>query len=220
MYEKVNGEQLSPKTYRPEIPDELDAIVQRATRRDLPQRYQTWGDFAYDLASFLNLNDKRNEKINTEKIDALRATPFFEKFGEIELNEVLHFSKWRKVSKGTSILKEGDFGNAFFILTAGIAKVLKSGRIVSFLHKGDCFGEIKRLPNSAYLRTTGVEAGTDCVLFEIDLDVLAKTSLACRFQFDEAFLHLLLKRLDSANTRISKLLGPEEDFGISVKAAE
>ena len=220
MYEKVNGEQPPPKTYRPEIPDELDAIVQRATRKDMPQRYKTWGDFAYDLASFLNLNDKkRNVRFNTEKIDALRATPFFGQFGEIELGEVLHFSKWHKVSKGTSILKEGHVGNSFFILTTGIAKVLKSGKIVSFLHKGDCFGEIKRLPNSVYFRTTGIEAGTDCILFEVDLDVLATATLVCRFQFDEAFLHLLLKRLDSANTRISKLLGPEEDFGTLVKAA-
>jgi serine/threonine protein kinase len=218
MYEKVNGEQPPPKTYRPQIPDELDAIVQRATRRELSQRYQTWGDFAHDLASFLNLNNVQgNARFDAEKFDALRSTPFFDQFSENELLEVLHFSKWHKVSRGTSILKEGDAGNAFFILTTGITKVLKGGKIVSFLHKGDCFGEIKRLPGSAYLRTTGVEAGTDCVLFEVDLDVLAKASLACRFQFDEAFLHLLLKRLDLANTRISKLLGQEADFGTPVK---
>jgi hypothetical protein len=51
-----------------------------------------------------------------------------------------------------------------------------------------------------------VSAETDVILIEIKLDVLAKASVECRFQFDDAFLYVLLKRLDMANTRISRLL--------------
>jgi serine/threonine protein kinase len=210
IYQIVSGEQPSPRAFRPEVPEALDAIVQRATRKDLSQRYQTWGDFARDLAAFINQGDAgRND---AEKFNALRATPFFERFSDAELREVLQFCKWRSVSNSTPILKEGSMGNAFFILTHGVVKVIKGGKIIGFLHKGDCFGEIKRLPGSTYVRTTGVESGSDCVLFEIDLDVLDKASLECRFQFSEAFLHLLMHRLETANTRISKLLGPHESY--------
>ena len=45
---------------------------------------------------------------------------------------------------------------------------------------------------------------------QVGLDLLAKTSLECRFQFDEAILYVLLQRLDAANTRISKLLAASE----------
>ena len=173
---------------------------------------------AADLSSFLNLNDNGQEVIfDAEKFDAMRRTSFFEKFSDVELWEVLHLSKWHKVRKGASILNAGDMGNTFFILADGVAKVLRNGNLVDFLHKGDCFGEIKRLPDSDYLRTTGVEAGTDCILFEVDLDVLEKASLECRYQFNEAFLHILLRRLNSANTRISKLLGAKEYSGVPVK---
>jgi hypothetical protein len=46
----------------------------------------------------------------------------------------------------------------------------------------------------------------------LGLDDLAQASLECRYQFSEAFLHVLMKRLEIANTRISKLLGPQEHY--------
>ncbi|MGA8864951.1 MAG: serine/threonine-protein kinase [Gallionella sp.] len=218
FHQIVNSEQTPAGVHRPDIPGKLDSIIQRAMRRDLSRRYQTWREFAADLSSFLNLNDNGQEVIfDAEKFDAMRRTSFFEKFSDVELWEVLHLSKWHKVRKGASILNAGDMGNTFFILADGVAKVLRNGNLVDFLHKGDCFGEIKRLPDSDYLRTTGVEAGTDCILFEVDLDVLEKASLECRYQFNEAFLHILLRRLNSANTRISKLLGAKEYYGVPVK---
>ncbi len=220
FHQIVNSEQTPTGVHRPDIPEKLDSIMQRAMQRDLSRRYQEWSEFADDLSSFLNLNDNGQEVIfDAEKFDAMRRAPFFEKFSDVELWEVLHLSKWHKVRKGVSILNAGDTGNTFFILADGVAKVLRNGNLVDFLHKGDCFGEIKRLPESDYLRTTGIEAGTDCILFEVDLDVLEKASLECRYQFNEAFLHILLKRLNSANARISKLLGAKEYYGVPVKPA-
>ncbi len=212
IFQIANGEMQTPKFIRPEVPDELDAIVQHATRKNLMQRYQHWADFANDLAAYLNKNKKeRNEIYDAEKFGALRATAFFEHFSDGELWEVVHFSQWHKVRPGAVILREGDMGNAFFILTDGSVKVMRQGKTLGLLHPGDCFGEIKRLPHSQYKRTTGVEATTDCVLFEVDLDALAKASVECRFQFSESFLHILMKRLEIANTRISKLLGQQQD---------
>ena len=211
MYEIVNNDQPPPRAHRSDIPEELDAIVQRATRKDLSQRYQSWGEFARDLEAFLQLGKKAPEPAyDVQRFHALRNAPFFENFSDAELLEVYHLGKWHETGSGTTILQEGEMGNALFILITGIVKVVRNGRVVAFLHKGDCFGEIRRLPNSLYTRTTGVETGTDCILFEVGLGQLAQTSLECRFQFDEAVLYVLLQRLDAANTRISKLLAGTE----------
>jgi serine/threonine protein kinase len=213
IFQVVNGEQQTPKFIRPEVPDELDNIVQHATRKDLRQRYQNWAEFANDLAAFLNKNSKeRSELYETEKFGAMRATSFFEMFSDAELWEVVHFSKWHKLAPGSTILKEGEMGNAFFLLTDGTVKVLRNGKTLGMLHQGDCFGEIKRMPNSTYRRTTSVEAANDCVLFEVDLDALDKASIECRYRFSESFLHVLMKRLEMANTRISQLLGQQAHF--------
>ena len=210
IYQIVSGEQQPPKMIRPEVPDALDDIVQRATHKNLAQRYQTWGDFARDLASFINR--KNAVPVEIQRFDSLRATPFFADFGDAELHEMLQISKWHKAINGMPILKEGSVGNSFFILVEGLARIIKGGKVIGVLHKGDCFGEIKRLPGSTYVRTTGVESGADCLIFELGLDDLAKASLECRYRFSEAFLHVLMKRLEMANTRISKLLGAQEYY--------
>ena len=221
FYQIAHGHPSPPKDFRPDIPEELDAIVQRATQKDLSLRYQTWGEFAEDLTTFFTcMPIAQTEIYDTEKFSTLRMLSFFESFSDIELWEVLRFSRWHKEDKGASILNEGDHGNAFFIVANGIVKVRRKGQVLNFLHKGDCFGEIKRFPGSTLLRTTAVEAGTDITLIEINLDTLEKASSECRFRFEDAFLRILLKRLDAANSRISKLLEQQFDKTSAGKLVE
>jgi len=207
LYQIMHGDPPLPRTLRPDIPEELDAIVRHAMQKDLSKRYQTWGEFTRDLVHFFSSNaEVQAEIFDTEKFDTLRSLDFFKNIGEIELWEVLRISDWREVHKGECILHEGDQGREFFILASGVLKVMKQDCVLNTLHKGDCFGEMKRFPDSNFSRTTAVLAETDATLIGINLDVLAKASVECRFQFDDAFLYVLLKRLDMANTRISNLL--------------
>jgi CRP-like cAMP-binding protein len=62
------------------------------------------------------------------------------------------------------------------------------------------------LSGSDAKRSTDVLAKSDVKLIEIDPDVLKLASPNCRYQFSDAFLHMLVKRLTVANTRISRLL--------------
>ena len=207
LYQIMHNDPPPLKNFRPDVPEDLEAIVRRAMHKNLSQRYQTWGEFTRDLVHFFNRNTgAQAEVFDTEKFDSLRSLSFFKNVGDIELWEVLRISGWRKVRKGECILKEGERGQAFFILADGSAKVMKEGHLLDRLQKGDCFGEMKRFPDSNYVRTTSVLAETGATLIEISLDVLIKASVECRFQFDDAFLSILLKRLDAANTRISSLL--------------
>ena len=207
LYQIMHTDPPNPRTFRPDIPEELVAIVQHAIRKDLLQRYQTWGEFTHDLVHFFSSNaEVQAEIFDTEKFDTLRELDFFRDFHDIELWEVLRFSDWREAQKGECILHEGSQGHEFFILAGGKLKVAKQGRVLDALRRGDCFGEMKCFPGSNFSRATAVLAETDATLIGINLDVLVKASVECRFQFDDAFLRILLKRLDDANTRISDLL--------------
>jgi len=207
LYQIMNGEPPPLKTFRHDIPEQLETIVRRAMQKDLSQRYQTWGEFTHDLVDFFSFNaETQTEICDTEKFDILRSLSFFRNVSDTVLWEILRISNWRKVPRGECILREGDRECAFFILASGMVKVTRQGHALNMLKKGDCFGEMKRFPDRNYLRATSVFAGTDATLIEINLSVLAKASVGCRFQFDDAFLYTLLKRLDDANTRISSLL--------------
>lgn len=208
IYQIMNVEAQPASTFRPAIPPELDAIILRAMQKDLSRRYQTWDEFAHDLVSFLS-NKKvvaQTEMFETEKFDTVRSLAFFKDFSDVELWEVLHVSQWCKISGGERILSEGAEGRTFFILASGEVNVLKRGRLLSQLQKGDCFGEMAHLSEHGFRRTTDVEAKTDVTLIEIDADALERATPGCRSRFDGAFLRLLVKRLDVANTRISHLL--------------
>ena len=213
IYQIMNIEPLSVSLFRPETPPELDAIVLRAMQKDLSQRYQTWDEFAHDLVTFFSHHvSVEAEKISdTEKFETLSSLGFFRNFSEVELWEVLRISEWRKVKQNERIISDGDTGRTFYILANGTVKVLKQGRLLSLLHKGDCFGEMAHLSEHEFTRSTDVVAKSDATLIEISPEVLEKASAGCRSQFEHSFLRMLVKRLAVANTRVSYLLNDQEN---------
>jgi serine/threonine protein kinase len=214
IYQIMNVEPQPASKLRPGIPPELDAIVLRAMQKNLSRRYQTWDEFAQDLVSFFSNNVVTHAEIfDMEKFDTLRALVFFKNFSDVELWEVLRISEWQKVRKGKLILHEGEQGREFFIIGNGVVKVIKRGLLLSILSRGDCFGEMAHLSERDFVRTTDVVADSDVTLIGINPDGLERATTGCRFQIDDAFLRLLVKRLDVANTRISHLLSSFEWTG-------
>lgn len=212
IYQIMNIDPPPPSTFRPEAPHALDAIVMRAMHKDLKQRYQTWDEFAHDLVAFTsNTVEDHQETYDTEKFDTLRSLGFFRNFNDVELWEVLRICEWRHVPQEERILSEGEEGRTLYVLAHGTVKVLKQGRLLSLLHKGDCFGEMSHLAEREFLRTTDVVAKNEVTLIEVNPDVLEKASAGVRYQFSDAFLRMLVKRLAVANTRISHLLNDHGD---------
>jgi len=210
IYQIMNLEPPPPSTYRPEITPDLDAIVLHAMQKEPNGRYREWEDFANELVHFFSTEAPTGKQIfDTEKFSILRDLTFFKIFSDVELWEVLHFSEWRKLEKDESIIKEGDEGSAFYIIASGTVKILKSGRLLNLLHKGDCFGEMMVLEESDSKRTTDVTSKTEVTLIEVKPEVLEKASAGCRFKFSDTFLRILVKRLAIANTRISHLLADD-----------
>ncbi len=212
IYQIMNIDPPRPSMYRPEIPPALDAIVLRAMCKDIKHRYQQWDEFARDLVAYIAESVEPEAKIfDTEKFDTLRSLPFFHNFSDVELWEVMRISVWNKFHKDERIITEGDSGRHFYILAQGTVKVLKQGRLLSLLNSGDCFGEMAHLSDKDSKRTTDVVSKTDVTLIELDPEVLEKATQGCRYQFSNAFLHMLAKRLAVSNIRISHLLSDTQD---------
>jgi serine/threonine protein kinase len=210
IYQIMNIPAPAASMFRPDIPPELDAIITRAMHKDLALRYQTWDQFAQDLVIFFSNSIATPAEIfDVEKFNMLRTLVFFQNFSDVELWEVLRISRWRKIHQGEYVLREGDPGHTFFILGHGTVNILKQGRLLGTLYKGDCFGEMAHLAEREFLRTTDVVAESSATLIEINPAALEKATSGCRFQIDNAFLRLLVKRLDSANTRLSHLLSDQ-----------
>jgi hypothetical protein len=207
IYQIINIDPPSPIEVRPDIPPRIDAIVMRALHKDTARRYQTWEEFAHDLATALGAEEKPGQGFaESEKFDTLRGLEFFRQFSDVELWEVLRIASWNRYPREAVLIRENDIGSSFFILISGEVRVMKQERQLNVLGAGECFGEMAYLGKQKFQRSASIVARSDIAVIEIRAETLARASELCRHHFHGAFLELLVDRLVKANVRLSQLL--------------
>lgn len=206
-YQIQTAAPLPPSALRPEVPACLDAIIARALRKAPEERFPSWQEFAHALAAAFHDEDvaalSDSQIGDSEKFALLRPLDFFKDFADVELWEVLRFSRWQHFNRGDVLLREDEPGDCFSILVTGQVKVVKQRRLLDVLAAGECFGEMAYLSPERGTRSADVVAAGDGMLIGIGTEALAKASPAVRHAFDRAFLRILVERLDFANTRLT-----------------
>ena len=205
MYQITTVEPAPPSSLRPDIPPALDRIVKLAMHKELDRRYQSWDEFAHDLAEAFRVEHlaRRREVADSEKFNTLRGMPFFKEFTDAELWEVMRISHWEDTQPGTQIMREGEEGEFFCILASGTVQVTRQNRLLTILEAGECFGEMAYLSRASNQRTADVHAMSKARVITIRCDRLAESSDACRHRFDRAFMDILVGRLSAANVRLT-----------------
>lgn len=205
VYQICNSTPPPPSTFRSDLRSSLDAVVQRAMQKDLSARYQSWEEFSVDLAQAYR-NRRLTDRVRTpdiEKFETLRALPFFAEFSDIEIWEVVRFSRWEDISTGTQLMREGEEGDTFVILLDGEVRISKQGVVLDILGPGDIFGEIAANTPSLHGRTADAVAQTGVRVAIASRNALRHASDACRMHFYEAFLSLVSRRLAATTNRVA-----------------
>ena len=206
VYQIINTAPTPVGQLRKDIPAALDGIVSKAMAKDIDERYQTWAEFAHDLAqAFRNKAVKAptREFAESEKFDTLRALSFFGDFTDVEIWEVVRFSQWRNVPPSEVIMHDGEAGDFFCFLAEGELKVTKNGKILNLLTAGDCFGEMAVISKATQLRGADVVALTESKVITVRGETLKRASESCRMHFYQSFLEVLANRLTLANQRLA-----------------
>jgi len=207
VFQIINVDPPPPSIFRPEIPTPVDQIVKKMLQKRLESRYQTWDELAQDLVRvFNNLQTPEQPVPDTEKFNTLRRLEFFRNFTDVDIWQVLHIANWHRVPAGTTLIREGETGTSFFILSSGEVRVTKSDRVLNILKAGECFGEMAYVGRRPFKRSASVASVNDITVIEIKADALNAATDSCRHQFTAAFLELLVMRLESADVRLSQLL--------------
>ncbi|AMS32382.1 MAG: protein kinase domain-containing protein [Betaproteobacteria bacterium] len=197
MINKILNEDPTPiRSIRPDLPEPIVKIVEKAMAKDPAKRYQAWYDMASDLAdTFPQLEKYSFEISSVEKFNALRKLEFFKDFRDAELWEVLRGAMWENHAREESLLLEGDVGHAFFIIVTGQVKVMKDGQLLNVLRDGDCFGEMAYLSGDKARRSATISAVSEVQLIKIQDVQLEHLSEACQLRFNRVFLRTLIERL-------------------------
>ncbi len=181
--------------------------MHKAIEKDTKKRYSKWADFGADLASCAMPSEKKATSItDSEKFNTLKDFPFFADFNEVELWEVLHISEWGKVPTNSVLVKEGDVGNAFYLITEGEVYVTKMDKWLTELKKGDCFGEMAYIDQANSRRSATIVSAMPVTFIKIDANALEKASDNLQLKFNRAFLKILVKRLAFTNKELASLV--------------
>jgi serine/threonine protein kinase len=203
-YAILNTEPMRPSTLRPELPPLLDKIVMSAIHKEPAGRYRSWLDFGKELSqAFTTLRLVGDTLSDSAKFNELRQMPFFEGFGDVALWEVVRIGAWKKIAAGTVLMREGDHGESFYLLIAGEVGVTLSGKQLSTVKPGGCFGEILYFAEHVQRRTTTITALGDVTVIEIKADALRAATDACQVSLNKAFMRVLIERLMQANVQLA-----------------
>jgi CRP-like cAMP-binding protein len=71
--------------------------------------------------------------------------PLFSRCGKRELALVARHAEVLEIADGATIIRQGQAGDAFYVLVSGTAVVRRNGRKVGELRAGDYFGELALL---------------------------------------------------------------------------
>jgi serine/threonine protein kinase len=204
LYQVVNIPPVPPSTFRREIRPDLDRVVLRCLEKDPAARYPSWSDYSRELThSYRGLEMPTENLSDTDKFNTVRSLSFFRDFRDQELWEVVRITQWRKFLQEQSIIREGDTGENFYIITTGEAKVTKAGRLLNILRPGDCFGEMLYFSETNTRRTTTISSLSPLAVIEIKAGDLNQASDALQKDMNKAFLRILIDRLTWANNRLA-----------------
>jgi CRP-like cAMP-binding protein len=109
-----------------------------------------------------------DQPISLDKvIGFLDATPLFSDLDAAERGEVVRIMEVQRLQKGEQIFREGDAGDAWYVIFEGKARVLKDSggapTAIATLGPGDAFGEMAILDGLA--RSASVEAAGPLTMF-------------------------------------------------------
>jgi MFS family permease len=95
-------------------------------------------------------------RVRDADIELLHHVPMLRVLPQATIEQLAAALDHAEIAPGHAVFAQGDPGERFYVVEAGSAEVVRDGRTVNTLRRGDCFGEIALLRDC--VRTAGVSA--------------------------------------------------------------
>jgi len=199
---------------RPDLPDEICDIVNKAMAKQDADRYQSALEFAADLKKAHHILElektKRPDSITwpseLEYYTDFRQNDWFRYFSPGQIQQLLQIGSVKNVKDGHDIITEGEISHEFFLLIEGSAIVMKKGVNISMLESGTCFGDTSLLVETTK-RTASVRAVGDAILWIIDSSKIEELSAENRSSLFKTLLGISMERLEELTGDVASYIG-------------
>ena len=190
-----NNQEILEKANWNEFPDSFiikDIITRHA--KNNPDSLNRW-----PINDYLLDSNQLTMYSTLEKAMILKSVDLFASIPSQELIRVAQIAEEEEYQPGTSLCKEGDFGDCMYIIANGKVKVHKGDRTLVELEKGAFVGDMALLdqePRSADLTTS-----SDTTLLKISQDAFYEL-MSSNFEIMNGILKIISSRLREAQAKL------------------
>ena len=162
-----------------------------------------------------------SETITLEQIiNFLLEAPMFGDLDPTELSEVVHIMQVQRLRPGQHVFREGDAGDAWYVLYEGQIEVIKDrivgSNVIAELGPRSCFGEMAILDGSP--RSATVRARSDAIAFRFprqEFNELLKEGNLAAYKLIYQMSLVLVARQRQTTARLADLM--RSDSGAVVR---
>ena len=141
-------------------------------------------------------------RVRDDDIDLLQQVPMLRPLPQTTIEQLAASLEPVHVHGGATVFAQGEQGARFYVIGTGEAEVVRDGRLVATLARGECFGEIALL--RACVRTATVRAAPGA---ELELQALSRerfVSAVAGYRASAAAGDVMVrKRLDELGDRVA-----------------
>jgi CRP-like cAMP-binding protein len=148
-------------------------------------------------------------------IQFLIDAPMFGDLDANELSRIVHIMQVRTLGPGQFVFREGDPGDAWYVVYDGEVEVTKQTgdgeRVIALLGKRACFGEMAILDGSP--RSAGVRCPDGAVAFRFaraDFNQLLASDNLAAYKLVHQMALVLVSRQRQTTSRLVNLMGSEQ----------
>lgn len=152
-------------------------------------------------------------------LDFLVATPLFRDLDAAERGDVARIMEVQRLQRGEEIFREGDAGDAWYVVFDGTANVLKAAPSgvaqIAALGPGACFGEMAVLDGAT--RSASVVAATPLTVFRFRrtrFDGLLDQGSLGAYKLVAAMARTLSQRQRTLTRQLSELVGNSDAVNV------
>ncbi len=200
-----NNDPIPLQHYRPDAPQELSNIVNRALAKKPRDRFNTALEFASSIQSLLDSlsNKKSGAKISVgesrkvsqnEDYVFLRDNSWFKDFSPSLIEELVKVGKIEAYQANQLIVTEGELADSFYTIISGSADVIKYSNTVARMSAGDSFGELGHITDNTR-RTASIRTAEPTKVLNVSFETLESLSTENQAMLYKGFFKSTMQRL-------------------------
>jgi len=137
-----------------------------------------------------------------EKTIYLKSSDVFGGIAAENLSRLASIAVESSWSSGSVVFREGDAGDALYLVLSGSVRIVKEGIEIAILRKGSCFGEMAVLDGAP--RSADASVSEEAVLLRISSEEFYE-ALAEDPRLMQNVIAVLTRRLREANAKVARI---------------